>query len=103
MNELHGHRSFTDSGSHPFYGAVTHIAHGEDAGDIGLQQERITIKCPSLRVLSVAQKVGTSQQETTLVPLNHAAQPIRLRQRSNENKHGICRHALYLAGIGAEH
>src|SRR5271165_2468381 len=103
MDELHRHRSFTDSGSYALDRTVAHIAHGKDAGNIGLKQVRIAVERPSLRALPVTYKIGTSQQETSLIALDDARQPIRPRQRSDKNKHGACRHALHLAGIGTKH
>src|SRR5271166_1315009 len=103
MDKLHGYRSFTDSGSHSFYGTVAHIAYGEYAGNIRLKQERITIECPPFRALSVTNNVGTRQEEPTVVPLDETGQPIGARQCSNENKHRIRRHALRLAGVGTKH
>ena len=70
MDELHRHRSFPDSGSHALYRTVAHIAHGKDAGNIGLEQERIPVERPSLRALPVTYKVRTSQQKATLVSLD---------------------------------
>src|SRR6266704_7141902 len=102
MDELHSHRSFANTGSHSFYGAMAHIAHGEHAWDIGLQQERISVERPSLRSLPVTHKIRTSQQETTLIPLDDIRQPICPRQCSNKNKHRARRHALNLIGIGAK-
>ena len=54
MDELHGHRSFTDSGSHTFYRTVADIANGKDAGNIGFEQERIPVERPSLGALANA-------------------------------------------------
>src|ERR1022692_266366 len=103
MDELHRYRSFPDSRSHSFYRTMAHIAHGKDAGNIGLEQEWIPIKRPAFRTLPVTHQVRTSQQETALIPLDDIPQPIRPWQRSNENKHGTRRHALNLAGIGTKH
>src|SRR5271166_1784234 len=103
MDELHRHRSFTDSGSDPFYGTMAHIAYRKDAGNIGLQQERIAVECPSFRALPVTYKIGTCQQETALVPLDEVRQPICPRQCSDENKHGAGWYALRLAGVGTKH
>src|SRR5713226_119842 len=103
MDELHRHRSFTDSGSHPFYRTVADIANGKDAGNIGLKQERISVERPSLRALAVTYKVRPGQQETALVPLDDTRQPIRPRQCSNEDKHRTRRNALNLVGVGTKH
>src|ERR1700733_10688496 len=99
MDELNRHRSFTDTESHPLYRAVTHITHGKDAGNIGLEQERITVERPAFWMLPVTYKIGAGQQESALVPLNDTRQPIRPRQRPNEYKHCTRRYALNLAGV----
>ncbi len=70
MDELHRHRSFTDSGSHALYRTVAHIADGKDAGNIGLEQKRIPVERPALRTLAVTYKIRAGQQETALVPLD---------------------------------
>src|SRR5438094_5095225 len=100
MDELHRHRSFTDSGSHPLYGSMSHVTDGKDAGNIGLEQERIPVECPSLRALPVTNKVRTSQQETALVPLDDIRQPIRPWQCANKDKHRTGRHTFDFVGIG---
>ena len=53
MNELHRNRSLANSGSYPFYGTMSHIAHRENPGNIGFEQERIAVERPSLRALPV--------------------------------------------------
>src|ERR1700733_9987618 len=103
MDKLYRHRSFSHSRSHAFYGTVAHITDGKDAGNIGLEQERIPVERPAFRTLAVTDKVRAGQQETALVPLDDIAQPIGPRQRSNEDKHRTRRHTLNLVGIGTEH
>src|SRR5436190_956591 len=103
MDELHRHRSFPNTGGDPLYGTMAHIAHGKDAGNIRLEQERISVEDPSLRALPVTDKVGTSQEETALVPLDDIRQPVRPRQCSYEDKHRARRHALNLLSIGTKH
>jgi len=61
MDELHRHRSFTDSGSYAFNGTVAHIAHGKDARNVGLEQERVSLQRPALGKLTVADQIGASQ------------------------------------------
>src|SRR5271163_3712633 len=103
MDELHCHRSFTDSGSHALYGTVAYITYSEDAGNIGFEQEWIPLECPSFRMLPVPYKVRPSQQEAALVPLDDTPNPIRARQCSDKDKHRARRHALNFVGIGAKH
>ena len=70
MDELYRYGSLTDSGSNSLDGTMTHVAYCKDTGDVGFEQEWVPIELPSLRTLSVAQKVGTGQQKTTLIPLD---------------------------------
>jgi hypothetical protein len=60
MDELHRNRSFTDSGSHTLYGTVADIAHSEQTGNVGLEQEGIPVESPSLGALAVSNQVGPS-------------------------------------------
>jgi len=103
MDDLHRHRSFADSRSHPIYRNVPHIANGKNAGNIGFEQERVVVERPSLRALPVTYTVKTSQQQTALVPFDHIRQPIRPRQCPNKDEHRTRRHALNLVGIGTKH
>ena len=103
MNELHGYGSFSDAGSHAFDGTVAHIAHGKDAGNIGLQQKRISFERPAFRVLPVADKIGAGQKETAFVALDDICEKIRARQGSNEDEHCARRYAFDFSGVGAEH
>src|ERR1700736_6396170 len=102
MNELHRNRSLANSGSYPFYGTMSHIAHRENPGNIGFEQERIAVERPSLGALPVTYKVRPSQQETAFVSLEDIRQPIGSRQCSNKDEHRTRRHALNLVGVGAQ-
>src|SRR5712692_11940352 len=102
MDELHRHRSFADTGSYAFYRTMAHITNGKNAGSIGLEQERISVECPSLRTFPIAYKIRAGQQETALVPLDHIGQPIRARQCPDKDEHRTRRHTLNLIGIGTK-
>src|SRR5438128_11902837 len=80
MDELYRHRSLADSGSHALYGTMAHIAYGKNAGNIGFEQERISVVSPSIRELTVKYKVRAGQEETTLIPLDDIRQPVCPRQ-----------------------
>src|SRR6202034_930981 len=54
-------------------------------------------------MLAVADKIGTSQEETALAAFDDSGQKIRARQGSDEDKHGARRDALDFAGIGTKH
>src|SRR6516162_5222134 len=99
MNELHRHRSLTDSGRHPFDGSMAHIADRKDAGNIGLEQKGIAVERPSLGTLPATYQVRTGQQETPLIPLDYIRQPIGPWQSPNEDEHGAGRHSLDFSGI----
>ena len=86
MDELHGHRSFADSGSDPFDGAMAHVADRKNTGDVRLQQEGITFKGPPLGMLPIADKIGTSQQEPALISLDQVSQPLSAWQRANKGR-----------------
>src|SRR6266478_1144264 len=103
MDELHRHRSFADSRSHSFYGTVAHVANGKDAGNISLEQERISLERPSLRTLAVAYKIRTGQKETTFVPFDGTRKPVRSRQGPNKYEHRTRRYSLNFIGIGTKH
>src|SRR6476661_8072324 len=99
MDELHRHRSFPDAGSYSLYGAMAHVAHGKNAGNVRLKQEGIPVEGPSLRALPVTDKVRAGQEETALVTLDDIGQPIRPWQRANKDKHRSRGHALDLIGV----
>src|SRR5258708_5328839 len=99
MDELHSHRSFTDSGSHAFYRTVPHIAYLEKPGNICLQQKRISIEGPPLGTLPVSYQVGTSQDDPAFVPSENVGQPVGSRQRSNKDEHCARRHAFHFVCI----
>jgi hypothetical protein len=64
MDELNRNRSFADSRSHSLYGTVADIAHGEETGNIGLEQEGIPVEGPPLGALAISDEVRPSQQKT---------------------------------------
>src|SRR5271157_1980846 len=92
MDELHRHRSFADTRSDPLHRTMPYIAHREDARNVGLEQEWITLEHPALGALSVADQIGAGQEEAPLVSLHQISQPVRARQGSNKDEHRICRH-----------
>src|SRR5436190_19729108 len=102
MDELHRHRSFADSRSHSFYGTVAHVADRKDAGNISLEQKRISVERPPLRPLPVTYEIRTSQQETALVPFDGIRKPVRPRQGPNKNEHRARRYTLNFIGIGTK-
>src|ERR1700722_974506 len=94
MDELHGHRSLTDSGGYPFYRTVAHVANRENSGNICLQQKRVAVESPSFGMLPIPEEVGTSQQETAFVPFDERSEPLSARQCTNKDEHRTGRHAL---------
>ena len=73
MDELHSHRSFTNSGRYAFHRTVPHIADGKEAGNIGLEQKGISFERPTLGALSVSYEIGTSQDKAALVALDQSS------------------------------
>jgi hypothetical protein len=49
---------------------VAHIADRENAGNVGFEQKWVAIELPSLRTLSIANKIWARKQETALIPLD---------------------------------
>jgi hypothetical protein len=41
VDERHGHRPLADRGRDPLHGAAAHVAGGEDAGTVGLEEQRV--------------------------------------------------------------
>src|ERR1700686_3313844 len=94
MDKLHRYRSFADTRSDALHGAIPHIAHRKDSRNICFEQEWISVEHPPLGTFSVANKIGTSQEEAPLVSLDQIAQPVRSRQGSNKDEDRTCRHPL---------
>src|SRR5258708_4523468 len=102
MNELHSHRSLANSRSYPFHGTMAHISHSKKTGNIGLQQEGISVQSPSLRALPFPDEIRAGQNEAAIVSLNYIRQPVSSRQRPDKDEHGACRHTLDLICVRAQ-
>src|SRR5207237_9669204 len=103
MDELYRHWSLADSRSHSFDRTVAYIADGKNAGNVGLEQEGVSVECPSFGALAVPYKVGTGQNKSSFVSLNYIRQPIGSRQRSNKNEHRAACEPFYLIYFRAHH
>src|SRR5258708_214750 len=44
VHELDRDRAFANTGSHAFYGPMTNVSHGKNAGDAGLEQEGFPVR-----------------------------------------------------------
>src|ERR1700690_1352397 len=102
MDELYCHGSLANSGRHSLYRTVPHVAHGKNAGDIGLEQERVAIESPSLGALPILNQIRAGQNESTLIAFDDTSQPIGSRRRSDEDEHRAGWHALKLVGVGTK-
>src|SRR5271155_4487995 len=102
MDELHGNRTLADSRSDTLHRAVTHVADGEDSGNVRLEQERIPVKRPAFGTLPVANQVGSGQDKTAIVPLNKISEPVGAGKCADKNKNRTCGHPLHRIAIGAE-
>ena len=96
MDELSGHRSLADAGGDALDGAVPHISCGEDTGDAGLKEERIAVKRPARRRLSLVHQVGAGENEAFLVAIHSTFQPACMRLRANEDEQRGRRERLFL-------
>ena len=77
MDELHRDRAFSHARGDTFHRTVANIADREDTGNIRFQQERIAFQTPSLRVITVTNQVGTSQNESAFVALDYSQKASR--------------------------
>ena len=67
MDELNGHRPFTDAGGDTLDGTMLHISGCENTWDNCFQEERFTIRRPALKRLSLVHQVQTGEDEALLV------------------------------------
>jgi hypothetical protein len=70
MDELHGHRPFADAGRHALHRTVPHVAHGENARNVRLEQEGIPSSAQPLGPLAVPDQIGTGEDEAAFVALD---------------------------------
>src|SRR5215831_3816129 len=94
MDELDRNRTFTDTGSHAFDGSMSNVTHRENTGNTGFQQEGIPLKGPAIRAFPLPDQVGACQNESTVVPLYEAIEPICAGRRTDEYEERTCRHTV---------
>src|SRR5208282_4762466 len=82
---------------------MANVSDGEDAWDIGFEQKGIAVERPSLGTLSVTDKIGAGQEESTLIALDQISQPIGAGQGSDKNEHGTGGDAFDFGGVRAKH
>src|SRR5271154_3548818 len=95
MDELHGNRTLADSRSDTLHRAVTHVADGEDSGNVRLEQERIPVKRPAFGPFPFAYRVGSVKEKPAIVPLNKISEPVGAGKCADKNKNRTCGHPLY--------
>src|SRR5260370_3579273 len=78
---------------------MPHVADREKTGNVGLEQEGVSVECPPLRPSAISYQVGARQDKTALVALNDARQPVGSRQRPDKYEHPTRRHSFYFIGI----
>src|ERR1700722_9251243 len=103
MDELHGYRTLADSRSDTLHRAMTHVADGEDSGNIRLEQEWIPVKRPAFGTLPVANQIGSGQDKTAIVPLNQVSEPVGAGKCADKNENRTRRHPLHRIAIGAKY
>jgi hypothetical protein len=79
MDELDDGRALSHRGRDALHGRVTDVAGGEDAWDAGLEQHRGTFERPAARSSAVGVQVVPGEDESSLVTLYGAVQPLRAR------------------------
>src|SRR3954452_14332027 len=80
MHEGDRHAPFADRRGDTFHGAEANVAAGEDPGDAGLQQIRVTVARPA----PVRPDLGARQDVTALVERDLGWQPPGLRVGADE-------------------
>src|SRR5206468_2716450 len=83
------------------YGSITDVSHGENAGDVGLEQEGFPIGGPTSRALTVARQVRSGQDKSTCVPLHKAIEPTRARRGADEHEQRTRRYPIDRSGRAA--
>src|SRR5580704_8232629 len=81
---------------------MPYIADGEKSRNVRLKQKWIAVERPAFGALALSYQVGARENESALVSLDDSCKPVRLRQRSYENEHRTCGHAINLVGIRTE-
>src|SRR5271163_4652506 len=81
---------------------MTHVADGEESRNVRLKQKRIAVESPALGALAFSYEVGTRENESAFVALDDSCKPVCLRQRSDENEHRTCGHAINFVRIRTE-
>src|SRR5882672_5700719 len=100
MNKLHRRGSFANSRGHTLHRAVTHVARSEYSGLTRLEPERITLKRPVTRQVTVSiqsREVGAGKDEPVIVSFDYLRQPLRMRQCADENEQGIRGQCFFLS------
>jgi hypothetical protein len=64
---------------------VTDISSSKDTGHAGFHPVGIALQLPSFWFLSVAQQIGSGKDESALVPLDYAREPIGIGLCADKN------------------
>jgi len=65
---------------------VTNVAYGKNSRDAGFRQIEIAVERPSLGALAAAHQIISRKDESALVALDHACEPIREGRGANERE-----------------
>src|SRR5260221_8870884 len=98
MHELDDDSAFADTGCHPLYRAVPHVANDKNTGNVRLQQPWIAVERPAFGSLSIFKQIGARQNEAALVTFDQAIEPFRAGLRADENEQAAGRHLLDFSG-----
>src|SRR5438067_9177171 len=79
MDELDVRRALPHCRRDALDGCVANIAGGEDTGKARLKQHRCSLERPAARPVTVAIQIGPREDETSLVTVDDAVQPLRMR------------------------
>src|SRR5579862_6155032 len=81
MNELHSHGTFAHAGGHTLHRTMPHIPNGKNSRHIGFKQEWIAVERPSLGMFAASHQIRSRKDETAVVALDQARQPLGARHR----------------------
>src|ERR1700683_139014 len=76
MPKLYLNRSFSYTRCDPLPRTMPHIAYREDPRHAGFEQARIAVESPAFRTFPLANQVDAGQNESAVVAVHHALQPV---------------------------
>src|SRR4051812_23660682 len=98
MRELHSDRTLANGRGNALHGLIANVTGAEDAGNVRLEQERITSERPTTRPSVLLLQIGPGENEPMLVALHDVGNPVGTRLGADEDEE---RRGLELALLAA--